>query len=139
MLDGQVRISRLFVIFEVFDSLSVGTTHNMPWIGAVACLALANFAMVTSGSGAVTYLLDTHGPNALHVLALSNFLKNIVLYSFTFFANGMVETRGVKVSLLILAGCQTFCWLGSIPMYMFGKRIRSWVSAFLTVIQESEF
>ncbi|THV06474.1 MFS general substrate transporter [Dendrothele bispora CBS 962.96] len=107
---------------------AVGTTHNMPWIGAVACLALANFSMVTSGSAAVTYLLDTHGPNALHVLALSNFFKNIVLYSFTFFANGMVESRGVRVSLLILAGCQTFCWLGSTPMYVFGKRIRSWIA-----------
>ncbi|KAF5375213.1 hypothetical protein D9758_000497 [Tetrapyrgos nigripes] len=107
---------------------AVGTTHNMPWIGAVACLTLANFSMVTSGSAAVTYLLDTHGPNALHVLALSNLFKNVVLYSFTFFANGMVESRGVKVSLLILAGCQTFCWLASIPMYVFGKRLRSWIA-----------
>ncbi|KAL0575809.1 hypothetical protein V5O48_006163 [Marasmius crinis-equi] len=107
---------------------AVGTTHNMPWIGAVACLTLANFSMVTSGSASVTYLLDTHGPNALHVLALSNFLKNMVLYGFTFFANGMVMHRGVRVSLLILAGCQTFCWLPAIPMYIFGKRVRSWLA-----------
>ncbi|KAF9257090.1 MFS general substrate transporter [Marasmius fiardii PR-910] len=107
---------------------AVGTTHNMPWIGAVACLMLANFSMVTSGSASVTYLLDTHGPNALHVLALSNFLKNMVLYGFTFFANGMVLHRGVRVSLLILAGCQTFCWLATIPMYVFGKRVRSFLA-----------
>ncbi|KAG7099966.1 hypothetical protein E1B28_001759 [Marasmius oreades] len=107
---------------------AVGTTHNMPWIGAVACLTLANFSMVTSGSAAVTYLLDTHGPNALHVLALTNFLKNMVLYGFTFFANGMILHRGVKVSLLILAACQTFCWLASIPMYVYGKRVRSFLA-----------
>ncbi|KAF9446134.1 MFS general substrate transporter, partial [Macrolepiota fuliginosa MF-IS2] len=47
---------------------AVGTTNNMPWIGAVACIAMANFSMIMSGSAAVTYLLDTHGPNALHVL-----------------------------------------------------------------------
>lgn len=86
--------------------------------------------MVVSGSAAVTYLLDTHRENALHVLALSNFGKNMVLYGFTFFANGMIARKGVKVSLLILAGCQAACWLASIPMYVYGKRVRSFVSNF---------
>ncbi|ETW86516.1 major facilitator superfamily [Heterobasidion irregulare TC 32-1] len=107
---------------------AVGTTNNMPWIGAVACLAMANFSMVVSGSAAVTYLLDTHGSNALHCFAISNFLKNLVLYGFSFFANGMIEHRGVKASLLILAGCQAFCCLASVPMYIFGKRTRSWIA-----------
>lgn len=89
---------------------------------------IINFSMVVSGAAAVTYLLDTHGPDALHVLALSNFMKNIVLYGFTFFANGMILHRGVKVSLLILAACQGFCCLASIPMYIYGKRVRSFVS-----------
>lgn len=80
-----------------------------------------------SGSAAVTYLLDTHGSDALHCLAVSNFMKNIVLYGFTFFANGMVLHRGVKTSLLVLASCQAFCWLASIPMYIYGKRVRSFV------------
>ena len=89
---------------------------------------MLNFSIVVSGSAAVTYLLDTHGTNALHILALSNFGKNMVLYGSTFFANGMVLSRGVKVSLLILGACQAFCWLASIPMYIFGKRVRSFVS-----------
>ncbi|TFK41975.1 MFS general substrate transporter [Crucibulum laeve] len=111
-----------------YSGWAVGTTHNMPWIGAVACIALANFSMVIAGAAAVTYLLDTHGSNALHVLALSNFFKNMVLYGFTFFANGMVLSRGVKVSLLILGACQAFCWLATIPMYIYGKRVRSFIA-----------
>ena len=89
---------------------------------------MLNFSMVVSGSAAVTYLLDTHRANALHILALSNFGKNMVLYASTFFANGMVLSRGVKVSLLILGACQAFCWLASVPMYVFGKRVRAYVS-----------
>lgn len=118
------------MLFGVFGyaGWAVGTTNNMPWIGAVACLAMANFSMVVSGSAAVTYLLDTHGSNALHCFAISNFLKNLVLYGFSFFANGMIEHRGVKASLLILAGCQAFCCLASVPMYIFGKRTRSWIA-----------
>ncbi|RDB19503.1 Protein HOL1 [Hypsizygus marmoreus] len=117
------------MLFGVFGyaGWAVGTAHNMPWIGAVACITMANFSMVVSGAAAVTYLLDTHGPDALHVLALSNFSKNIVLYAFTFFANGMIEDRGVRVSLLILAALQAFCWLASFPMYIYGKRVRSFI------------
>ncbi|KAI0031049.1 MFS general substrate transporter [Vararia minispora EC-137] len=120
----------LAMLFGVFGyaGWAVGTTHNMPWIGAVACMAMANFSMVVSGAAAVTYLLDAHGPNALHCLAVSNFLKNMVLYGFSFFANGMIAARGVKVSLLILAACQAACWSASVPMYLFGKRARAWIS-----------
>jgi hypothetical protein len=89
---------------------------------------MADFSMVMSSAAVITYMLDTHGPQALHVLAIINFLKNMILYGFTFFANGMIASRGVKTSLLILAGCQAFCWLSSIPMYIFGKRVRSFVS-----------
>ena len=117
----------------------------MPWIGAVACItfvtfsldrfrsnfftsSLANFSLVISASASITYLQDTHGANTLHVFALINFMKNMVLYGFAFFVNGMVLYRGVKVSLLILAGSQAFCWLLSIPMYRYGKRVRAFVS-----------
>jgi len=129
--EPEFRILFLFtMLFGVFGyaGWAVGTTLNMPWIGAVTCIAMANFSMVVSGSAAVTYLLDTHGENALHILALSNFGKNMVLYGFTFFANGMIARKGVKTSLLILAGCQAACWLASIPMYIFGKRVRSFIA-----------
>ncbi|KAI0370107.1 MFS general substrate transporter [Pilatotrama ljubarskyi] len=120
-------ISMLFGLFG-YIGWAVGNDHHMPWIGAVACITMLNFSMVVSGSAAVAYLLDTHGPNALHILALSNFGKNMVLYGSTFFANGMVLSRGVKVSLLILGACQAFCWLASIPMYIYGKRVRSFIA-----------
>jgi len=118
------------MLFGVFGYVgwAVGNSHGMPWIGAVACIMMLNFSMVVSGAAAITYLLDAHGANSIHCLAISNFAKNMVLYGSTFFANGMVLNRGVKVSLLILGACQAFCWLASIPMYIFGKRARSYLA-----------
>ncbi|EJF67464.1 MFS general substrate transporter [Dichomitus squalens LYAD-421 SS1] len=107
---------------------AVGNDHHMPWIGAVACITMLNFSIVVSGSASVTYLLDTHRANALHVFALSNFGKNMVLYASTFFANGIILSRGVKVSLLILGACQAACWAASVPMYIYGKRVRSFIA-----------
>ena len=93
---------------------------------------MVNFSLVVSASAAITYVLDTHGGNALHIFAVTNFLKNMVFYGFTFFVNGMVLQRGLKVSLLILAASQAFCLLLSIPMYRYGKRVRAFVSRRLT-------
>ena len=89
---------------------------------------MLNFSMVVSGSAAVTYLLDTHRANALHIFALSNFGKNMVLYASTFFANGLVQSRGPRFALIVLGACQAVCWLSSVPMYVFGKRVRAFVS-----------
>ncbi|KAJ3512271.1 hypothetical protein NLJ89_g3612 [Agrocybe chaxingu] len=129
MYEPEFRIVFLTtMLFGVFGyaGWAVGTTKNMPWTGAVLCLAMPNYCMVISGSAAITYLLDTHGDDALHVLAIVNFAKNMVLYGFTFFANGFIESRGVKDALLILSGLQAACWASTIPMYIFGKRVRSW-------------
>ncbi|KAM5538333.1 hypothetical protein V8D89_007935 [Ganoderma adspersum] len=120
-------LSMLFGVFG-YVGWAVGNDHRMPWIGAVACITMLNFSMVVSGSAAVTYLLDTHRANALHILALSNFGKNMVLYASTFFANGIILSRGVKVSLLVLGGCQAFCWAAAVPMFVFGKRVRSFIA-----------
>ncbi|RPD64562.1 MFS general substrate transporter [Lentinus tigrinus ALCF2SS1-7] len=131
MYEPEFRlVFMLSMLFGVFGYVgwAVGNDHRMPWIGAVACITMLNFSMVVSGSAAVTYLLDTHRANALHIFALSNFGKNMVLYASTFFANGMVLSRGVKVSLLILGACQAVCWLASVPMYVFGKRVRAFIA-----------
>ena len=74
------------------------------------------------------YLIDTHGANALHVITLNDFAKYMIAYGMTFVANGIVISRGIKVSLLILGACQAVCFLVSIPMYVYGKRVRSFVS-----------
>ena len=76
----------------------------------------------------MTYLLDTHGPNAQHVLSLVRCANYLILYASTFVDNEIVVSRGIKVSLLILGACQTVCWLATIPMYVYGKRVRSFVS-----------
>ncbi|THH31940.1 hypothetical protein EUX98_g2249 [Antrodiella citrinella] len=123
-----IFMSAMLVSLFGYIGWAVGNHHKMPWIGAVACITMLNFSMVVSGTTAVVYLLDTHGANALQIFALSNFLKNMVLYGSTFFANGMVQNRGVTVSLFILAGCQGVCWLASIPMFIFGKRVRSYIA-----------
>ncbi|KAM5535243.1 hypothetical protein V8D89_011049 [Ganoderma adspersum] len=85
------------------------------------------FGNVTSRGTAVAYLIDPHGANATYIIALNDFARCMISYGVTFVANGIVLTRDVKVSLLILGACQAACWLLAVPMYVYGKRVRSFV------------
>ncbi|KAM5542526.1 hypothetical protein V8D89_003985 [Ganoderma adspersum] len=123
-------IFMLTMLFGVFGYVgwAVGSDNHMPWIGAVACYAMLTFGLVSSSGAAVTYLLDTHGTKAQHILSIIRSADYLIFYASTFADNGIVASRGIKVSLLILGACQAVCFLASIPMYVYGKRVRSFIA-----------
>ncbi|KAM5538327.1 hypothetical protein V8D89_007929 [Ganoderma adspersum] len=129
--EPEFRLVLMFtMLFGVFGYVgwAVGDDDHMPWVGAVACFAMIPFGLVASSGAAVTYLLDTHGANAQHVLSITRCANYFIFYAASFVANGIVLSRGVKVSLLILGSCQAVCFLASIPMYVYGKRVRSFIA-----------
>ena len=91
------------------------------------------FSTLASSTTMNAYLIDTHGSNAFHVLSLNHFAAAMIAYGTTFFANGLVLSAGVRRTLLVLGALQAACWLSWIPMYVFGKRVRSFVSARISV------
>ena len=86
------------------------------------------FGSIANGAITIPYLIDAHGSNSLHIISLTDFAKNALLYGSAFFANGIVLSTGIKRSLLVYGACQVVCWLICIPMYVYGKRARSFVS-----------
>ena len=76
----------------------------------------------------MAYLLDTHGANAMHVVSLVNSGRDLAVCGATFFANGFIAARGIKTSLVILCACQAVSSLAAVAMYVYGKRVRSFVS-----------
>ncbi|PIL36496.1 MFS general substrate transporter [Ganoderma sinense ZZ0214-1] len=120
----------LALLFGVFGyaGWAIGIDKHMPWIGAAACIAMINMSLTVGGGASTAYLLDTHGANAMHVLSLINSARDLLLYGATFFANGFIVSRGIKMTLAVLAICQSVALLASIMMYVYGKRVRSFVA-----------
>ena len=87
------------------------------------------FSLVASVGAATSYLLDMHGADAQHILSLTRPIDILLFYGATFFVNGVFVARGFTTSLLVLGACQAVCFLPSVPMYVYGKRVRSFVSA----------
>ncbi|KAM5538357.1 hypothetical protein V8D89_007959 [Ganoderma adspersum] len=107
---------------------AIGNDNHMPWIGAVACLAMTYFSIVVASATRVAYVIDTHGAHASHIIALTESAMNVLVYGTTFFANGVVLSAGVKRTLLVVGACQMACFLTCVPVYVFGKRVRSFIA-----------
>ena len=96
------------------------------------------FSAVVSSGTSFAYLVDTHGPTgAVHIVALANCVMVMLEYGAAFCANRIVLARGVRASLLVLGAGQAVCWLAAVAMYVFGKRVRSFVSVFLHLLSPS--
>ena len=86
------------------------------------------FSVVVTNATRVAYVIDTHGAHASHIIALTESAMSVLVYGTTFFANRVVLSAGVKRTLLAVAACQAACWVLCVPVYVFGKRVRSFVS-----------
>jgi hypothetical protein len=76
-----------------------------PWpIPVTVCLGLINLGVQLGTTGIVTYVVDCHREQAAEAFAIMNFVKN-------FFAFG-----GITMGVALL----------TVPMYVLGKRARSW-------------
>ncbi|THH06976.1 hypothetical protein EW145_g3708 [Phellinidium pouzarii] len=126
---------RLFLLVPMFVldiagyiGWAVMQPKGLPWIGPVIMYSMINAGQCIGSTAVCSYLIDVHQKNAPECFALVNFLKNMVLYVFTLFVNDWVINLGVLSTFGMLAALTAFCILTGIPMYILGKRARSFVS-----------
>ncbi|PAV15819.1 MFS general substrate transporter [Pyrrhoderma noxium] len=98
-----------------------------PWIGPVIFFGLINFGITIGCSAAIGYVVDSHRHSADSALGGVIFFKNIFSFIITLFINDWFEARGVLNVFGIVGGITIFTCLLTIPMYIYGKRARSWI------------
>ena len=99
-----------------------------PWpIAVVLCLGIINFGIQLGTTGVVAYVVDCHREQAGEAFAVMNFIKNMFAFGMTFYINDWIAT-GIRDCFFTIGGITVFCTLITIPMYIWGKRARSWVA-----------
>ncbi|KAL3473524.1 major facilitator superfamily domain-containing protein [Aspergillus californicus] len=99
-----------------------------PWpIPVIVCLGLINLGVQLGTTGVVTYIVDCHRETAGEAFATMNFVKNLFSFGLTFYVNGWIDTQGVRNCFFTIGGITIGVTLLTVPMYIFGKRSRSWV------------
>ncbi|KAK5164681.1 uncharacterized protein LTR77_009887 [Saxophila tyrrhenica] len=98
-----------------------------PWIGPVIFYGLQYFSVGFVTIAIYGYLTDCHRDKAPEAFAAIN-LRNIYSFGMNYFIASWISSQGPKEVFCIIGGVHVFICLCAIPMYMFGKRCRSWTS-----------
>lgn len=91
-------------------------------------MGLINFGVQLGVTGVVTYVADCHRTLAAEAFAAMNLVKNMFAFGMTFYINDWVATQGVRQCFFVIGGITIGVTLTTIPMYIFGKRARSFIT-----------
>ncbi|KAL3426059.1 Protein HOL1-like protein 2 [Phlyctema vagabunda] len=97
------------------------------WSGPVLCFGLANMALAFANGCVFGYVIDSHESLAEEALVAIN-ARNFLTFGLTYFVNDWLARDGALNVFNVLGG--TFivvCGL-TVPLWIFGKRIRSWIA-----------
>ncbi|GAA6002193.1 uncharacterized protein JCM10292_000801 [Rhodotorula paludigena] len=116
----------LLVIFG-YAGWAISYRNQNHWMVPIICYGLVNGGQKFLSTASVTYILDVHREQTSEVQAIVNFLKNVISYRIGTEINGWVVSLGIENTFYMLAGISGGIALTTIPMYVFGKIMRSWV------------
>lgn len=99
-----------------------------PWeVPVIVGLGFINFGVQLGTTGIVSYVVDCHRDKAGEAFAAMNFIKNLFAFGLTLYLNNWLSVDGVRNVFFTMGGLTVAVSLTTVPMYIYGKRARSWV------------
>jgi len=118
----------LYLFFGILGFVGYGWTlqDGTPWIGPVMFFSISNFGVVMGSTAGISYVIDSHRHSADAALGSLIFWKNIWSFSLTWNLVDQIIQYGTRDVFAIVAALIAFACLTTIPIWIFGKRLRSW-------------
>ncbi|KAF2823712.1 MFS general substrate transporter [Ophiobolus disseminans] len=119
-----------YLIFTATGFFAWGESlyNQDPWpIPVIVCMGLINLGVQLGTTSVVTYVSDCHREQSAEAFAIMNFIKNMFAFGLTFYANDWLVVQGVRNAFFVIGGTTVAVTLTTIPMYIYGKKARSWV------------
>ncbi|KAI9663234.1 MAG: hypothetical protein M1821_008282 [Bathelium mastoideum] len=107
--------------------------YQTHWSGPVLTFGLANMALAFASTCVFGYVLDAYPKLAEEAFVAIN-ARNFLTFGLTYFVNDWLAEQGALAVFSILGSAFLGVVALTIPLWIFGKRIRSWISrnGFLT-------
>lgn len=96
-------------------------------VPVIVCMGLINLGVQLGTSSVVTYVCDCHREQSAEAFAIMNFIKNLFAFGLTFYVNDWIAVQGVRDCFFVIGGITVGVTLTTIPMYVLGKKARSFV------------
>ncbi|KAK5662633.1 hypothetical protein OQA88_8547 [Cercophora sp. LCS_1] len=113
-------------ILGVVGFFGFGATvqYKTHWFGPVACFGLANMSLVFASTCVFGYIVDSYKEHNEEAFVAIN-ARNLLTFGLTYFVNGWLDAQGPLIVFSILGALFLFVCLLTIPLWIFGKKIRS--------------
>ncbi|KAK7894034.1 hypothetical protein LTR67_006735 [Exophiala xenobiotica] len=113
------------LIFGVAGNLGLGysLTFGTP-TAAAACYALVGMAISLASIGAGAYIVDAYRGMTTEIFILSATCKNMLYFMQSKVMNRWISAMSPKDVYAIIAAIVALSVLSTVPMYMYGKRLR---------------
>ncbi|KAL4940000.1 hypothetical protein BDV06DRAFT_230682 [Aspergillus oleicola] len=98
------------------------------WIVPTVCFGAIYFGCILGSTIAVTYCLDVHKQVAIEAQVVLSLFKNCHGLAFSLFVVDWVKAVGPRNMFLALSGIHLAVLLMTVPMIIYGQRIRSGLS-----------
>ncbi|KAI1617435.1 serine/threonine kinase 16 [Exophiala viscosa] len=101
--------------------------NQAPWAAPVVLYGIMYFSMSFLNIGIYAYITECHRNKAPEAFASLN-LRNIYSFGMNYFISSWITSEGPLQVFSIIGGCHIFICLLTIPMWIFGKRCRSFTA-----------
>ncbi|KAJ4516781.1 hypothetical protein HRR75_003441 [Exophiala dermatitidis] len=121
-----------------FFGFGAALRDEAPWPGPVILYGVIYFSMSFLNIGVYGYITECHRNKAPEAFASIN-LRNIYSFGLNYFISDWLSSQPVMEVFSIIGGVHIFICLLTVPMWIFGKRCRSFTARnpILKKIQES--
>ncbi|KAJ7108064.1 MFS general substrate transporter [Mycena crocata] len=130
----------LYLIFGVMGFVGFGMVlqRGEHWIAPVMFTSIANFGIVMGSTAAISYIIDSHRHTADAALGSLILHKNVWSFGLTWNLVAQILEFGPEKVFGVVGGVLAFTCLLTMPMYIYGKRVRSFVHRHIKFSEEDE-
>ncbi|KAI1499888.1 major facilitator superfamily domain-containing protein [Biscogniauxia marginata] len=129
--EPEFRLPPIIISFLIgvagFFGFGATVHYQTHWSGPVLCFGLANLSLAFSNACVFGYVIDAHKELSEEAFVAIN-ARNFLTFGLTYFVNDWLAKDGVLAVFNVLGGIFVAVNLLTIPLWIFGKKIRGYIA-----------
>ncbi|KAI0378862.1 MFS general substrate transporter [Hypomontagnella monticulosa] len=111
-----------------FIGFGISAAEGLPLAWCLVWITMHSIAVPFASQASISYVIDCHTKDANQAFVTINFAKALLSFAASTVGNGLLAKFGPKTLFTGIAILNLVISLLTIPSYIYGKRLRSWVA-----------
>ncbi|KAL7629824.1 hypothetical protein AAE478_001347 [Parahypoxylon ruwenzoriense] len=111
-----------------FIGFGIAAQEGLPLVWCLVWITMHSVAVPFASQASISYVIDCHTKDANQAFVTINFVKALLSFIASTIGNGLLMRFGPRTLFIGIACLNLGISLLTIPSYIYGKRLRSWVA-----------